>query len=116
MTPKWIERQIDEALLFVATQAAFLYAHRRARRVLRKVVVGTAVVGGVGAAAAIAAAGVGAVGLTGGAVAWYRHRAKSHEAVARAFTTDWHTTGASAPPAKATSPVNDAESEPATER
>ncbi len=98
MTPKWIERQVDEALLLVATQAAFLYVQRRARRLLPKVVLGTAVVGGVGAVAATAAAGIGALALVGGGVAWYRHRANSATAVATAFASDWPPAGAAASP------------------
>lgn len=72
MMPKRVERQIDEALLLVATQAGFLYVHRRARRAFHKAAVGAAVLTGVGAAAATVAAGIGVVGVAGGAVAWYR--------------------------------------------
>jgi hypothetical protein len=92
MTSKWVERQVDEALLLVATQAAFLYAHRRARRLLPKVAVGAAVITGVGAATATAAAGLGAVGVLGGAGAWYRHRSKK----AAAATVDWRPPAAGA--------------------
>jgi hypothetical protein len=102
MNRKWIDRQIDEALLLVATQAAFLYAQRRARRVLPKVALGTAVVTGVGAATAAAAAtaaGIGAVGLAGGGVVLYRRRAKSAAAVPA--TTAWSPAGAGAPSATA---------------
>ncbi|HEY5046303.1 MAG TPA: hypothetical protein VII53_10645 [Solirubrobacteraceae bacterium] len=74
--PKRVERQIDEALLLVATQAGVLYVHRRVRRACRKIAVGATVVTGVGAATAIVAAGIGAVGVVGGAVAWYRHRVR----------------------------------------
>jgi hypothetical protein len=70
MMPKRVERQIDEALLLIATKAGVLYVHRRVRRACRKVAVGATVVTGVGAVAA----GLGAVGAVGGAVAWYRHR------------------------------------------
>ena len=70
MMPKRVERQIDEALLLVATQAGVLYVHRRVRRACHKLAVGATVVTGVGAVAA----GLGAVGVVGGAVAWYRHR------------------------------------------
>jgi hypothetical protein len=122
-TPKWVERQIDEALLLVATQAAFLYVHRRGRRVLPKVVLGTAVVGGVGAAAAAAAtvaAGIGALGLTGGAVVWYRRRSNSAAAVAPAHATDWRPTSGATPSARVVgsnagdSPAKDAQPESST--
>jgi hypothetical protein len=73
---KRFEHQIDEALLLVATQAGLLYVQRRARRVLRKITVGATVATGVGVATATVAAGIGAVGVAGGAVAWYRRRAK----------------------------------------
>ena len=79
--PKRMERLIDEALLFTATQTGVLYMQRRSRRVLPKVAVGTAVLAGVGAAAATAAAGLGAVGLAGGAVAWYRRRERNRVAL-----------------------------------
>ncbi len=61
----------------ISMQTAFLYAHRRARRVLPKVAVGAAVATGVSAAAAAAVAGIGVVGVAGGAAAWYRHSKKS---------------------------------------
>jgi hypothetical protein len=73
---KRFEHQIDEALLLVATQAGLLYVQRRTRRVFRKLTVGATVVTGVGMATATVAAGIGAVGLAGGAVTWYRRRAK----------------------------------------
>ena len=73
---KRFEHQIDEALLLVATQAGLLYVQRRTRRVFRKVAVGATVVTGVGMATATVAAGIGAVGLAGGAVAWHRRGAK----------------------------------------
>jgi hypothetical protein len=73
---KRFEHQIDEALLLVATQAGMLYVQRRTRRVLRKITVGATVATGVGVATATVAAGIGAVGVAGGAVAWYRRRAK----------------------------------------
>ena len=76
-TPKWVERQIDEALLAIAMQSGFLYAHRRARRVLPKVALGAVVATGVGAAAAATVAGIGVVGVAGGAAAWYRHSKRS---------------------------------------
>lgn len=74
---KRFEHQIDEALLLVATQAGLLYVQRRTRRVFRKITVGATVATGVGVATATVAAGIGAVGLAGGAVAWYRRRANS---------------------------------------
>jgi hypothetical protein len=73
---KRFEHQIDEALLLVATQAGLLYVQRRTRRVFRKITVGATVATGVGVATATVAAGIGAVGVAGGAVAWYRRRAK----------------------------------------
>jgi hypothetical protein len=103
MKSKWIDRQIDEALLLVATQAAFLYAQRRARRVLPRVALGTAVVTGVGAvtaAAAATAAGIGAVGLAGGGVVLYRRRAKSAAAAVGASTA-WRPAGGGVPSATA---------------
>jgi hypothetical protein len=74
MLPKRVDHQIDELLLLVATQAGVLYVQRRTRRAARKVAIGAAVVTGVGAATATLAAGIGAVGITGGAIAWYRRR------------------------------------------
>jgi 4-amino-4-deoxy-L-arabinose transferase-like glycosyltransferase len=86
-TPKWLERQIDEALLLVATQAAFLYAQRRGRRMLPKMALGAAVLAGVGVAAATVAAGLGAVGLAGGAAAWYRYKNRSRDTFSPASDT-----------------------------
>jgi tetrahydromethanopterin S-methyltransferase subunit D len=74
---KRFEHQIDEALLLVATQAGLLYVQRRTRRVFRKITVGATVATGVGVATATVAAGIGAIGLVGGAVTWYRRRANS---------------------------------------
>ncbi|HXW59257.1 MAG TPA: hypothetical protein VEJ23_07235 [Solirubrobacteraceae bacterium] len=99
MTPKWIERQIDEALLLVATQAAFLYVHRRARRLLPKVAAGALVLTGLGAAAATVAAGVGAVGAASGAVAWYRYRSRRNGDVTPAWDTNWRPDTSGATPA-----------------
>jgi hypothetical protein len=73
---KWIDRQVDEALLTVSTVTGMMYARRRARRVMPKVALGTAVVVGVGAAAVVAATGLGVLGV-GGAAAWYQRRSKS---------------------------------------
>jgi hypothetical protein len=92
---KWIDRQIDEALLAVALQAGFLYAHRRARRVLPKVAVGAVVVTGaaVVTAAAATAAGVGALGVAGGAAAWYRRSKRSAETVPQPVAPGWRPAG-----------------------
>jgi hypothetical protein len=79
---KRIDRLIDEALLLTATQTGVLYIHRRSRRALPKIAVGTAVLAGVGAAAATAAAGVGTAFLAGGALVWYRKREGSEAALA----------------------------------
>jgi hypothetical protein len=72
---KWVERQIDEVLLTAATTTGLLYARRRARRVVPKVMVGTAVVVAAGAAAAVAVTGLGVLGV-GGAAAWYRRSSR----------------------------------------
>lgn len=77
-----IERLIDEALLHTATLSGGLYVQRRTRRVLSKFAIGAAALAAVGMATATAAAGVGAVGLAGGAVAWYRKREKDRAAQA----------------------------------
>jgi hypothetical protein len=82
--PKRIERLIDEALLHTATLSGVLYVQRRTRRALPKIAIGTAVFAGVGVAAATTAAGVGAVGLAGGAVTWYRKREKARAPLAAA--------------------------------
>ena len=70
MLPKWIERLIDEALLLVATHAGLRHVHRRVWRVLPKIAIGGAVIAVAGAVAATVAAGLGAAGLAGGAVAY----------------------------------------------
>src|SRR5271155_2787458 len=98
-TPKWVDRQIDEALLAIAMQAGFLYAHRRARRVFPKVALGAAVATGVGAAAAATVAGIGVVGVAGGAEAWYRHSKKSAAVSPQAGDASWRPAGAGAAPA-----------------
>src|SRR5271163_3389481 len=92
-TPKWVDRQIDEALL-----AGFLYAHRRARRALPKVALGAVVATGVGAAAAATVAGVGVVGLAGGAAAWYRHSKRSAPVAPEPAAPGWRATGVGAAP------------------
>lgn len=73
---KWIDRQIDEALLTATTATGLLYARRQARRVMPKVVVGGAIVAAVGTVAAVAAAGLGVIGAGAAGVAWYRHNNK----------------------------------------
>lgn len=67
----WADRQIDEALVAIATGAGVLYTRRAARRLAPKVAIGVAVVAGAGLAAAAVA---GATGLlaAGGAAVWYR--------------------------------------------
>ncbi len=92
-TPKWVERQIDEALLAIAMQTGFLYAHRRARRVLPKVALGAAVATGVGAAAAGTVAAVGVVGVAGGAAAWYRHSKRSNAITGQPTAAGWRPSG-----------------------
>jgi len=97
-TPKWVERQIDEALLAIALQAGFLYAHRRARRVLPKVALGAVMATGVGAAAAATVAVVGVVGLAGGAAVWYRHSKRSAPVAPEPAAPGWRPTGVGAAP------------------
>ncbi len=95
-TPRWVERQIDEALLMISMQTAFLYAHRRARRVLPKVAVGAAVATGVSAAATVA--GLGVVGVAGGAAAWYRHSKRSAAAAPQPAAPAWRPPAVGATP------------------
>ncbi|MCL2768905.1 MAG: hypothetical protein FWD42_02180 [Solirubrobacterales bacterium] len=83
---KRIDRLIDEALLLAATQAGVLYVHRRTRRALPRLALGTAVLAGVGAAAATAAATAGVVGLAAGGAAWYRKRERSRAGTDEAAT------------------------------
>jgi hypothetical protein len=66
VTSKRIERQVDDALLFIATSTGFLYVRRRLRRLLNRAALG-----------AIVIAAAGALGLVGVVSAWYRSRAKS---------------------------------------
>jgi hypothetical protein len=83
---KWIDRQVDEALLTASTVTGILYARRRARRMLPKAIAGGVVVAAMGSAAVVAAAGIGVLGtgVAGAAgAAWYRHRKKA------ASATDW---------------------------
>jgi hypothetical protein len=97
-TLRWVERQIDEALLMISMQTAFLYAHRRARRVLPKVAVGAAVATGVSAAAAATVAGLGVVGVAGGAAAWYRHSKRSAAAAPPPAAPAWRPPAVGATP------------------
>jgi hypothetical protein len=69
MAQHWIDSQIDDALLATAASAGFLYARRRVRRVSRRLA-RSALVLGTGAALA----GIGAVGIAGGALARRRRR------------------------------------------
>jgi len=69
VTSKRIERQVDDALLFIATSTGFLYIRRRLRRLLDRAALG-----------AIVIAAVGTLGLVGVVSAWYRSRAKSSAA------------------------------------
>jgi hypothetical protein len=93
-----VERQIDEALLMISMQTAFLYAHRRARRMLPKVALGAAVATGVSAAAAAAVAGIGVVGVAGGAAAWYRHSKRSAAESPQPAAAGWRPPGVGATP------------------
>ena len=61
---KWVDRQIDQALLGIAMQAGFLYAHRRARRALPKVALGAVVVTGVKLASPVERSGNRGAALT----------------------------------------------------
>jgi hypothetical protein len=74
---KWIDRQVDDALLMVSTATATVYARRQARRHLPKVIAGGALVAAAGTAAAVAAAGLGVLAAGGAGAAWYRHSRKS---------------------------------------
>jgi len=91
MPTDWIDRQVDEVLLTTATAAGLLYARRRVRRLLPKVMVGGAVVAGLGAAATAAIAAAGVLGVAGAGTAWYRHRSK-----AVASSNGWKATPAAA--------------------
>jgi hypothetical protein len=80
MAPNWIEGQIDDALLAMAVGAGFLYLRRRVRRLVRGVAVGGAV-----------AAGLGTLGISAAAAAWFRTRATRPAPVAPPpEPTDWH--------------------------
>jgi hypothetical protein len=68
MAGKPTDGQVDDALLATAVSAGFLYTRRRARRMGRKVIRTTVVLGA-------GVASVGALGLAG-AAAWYSRRSK----------------------------------------
>jgi hypothetical protein len=72
MAQRWIDRQIDDALLATAVSAGFLYTRRRLRRVRGRLARGTVVLG-----ALATVGGIGAAGAAGGAVARYRKRRDS---------------------------------------
>ncbi len=74
---KWIDRQIDDALLMVSTATATVYARRQARRHLPKVIIGGAVVAAAGTAAAVAATGIGILAAGGAGAVWYRQNKKT---------------------------------------
>src|SRR5271154_7415119 len=74
---KWVDRQIDDALLMVSTATATVYARRQARRHLPKVMVGGALIAAAGTAAAVAAVGIGVLGAGGAGAVWYRHNKKT---------------------------------------
>jgi hypothetical protein len=81
MAREWIEGQIDDALLAMAIGAGFLYLRRRVRRLVRGVAVGGAV-----------AAGLGTLGISAAAAAWFRSRATKSAPVAPApEPSDWRT-------------------------
>jgi len=96
MTRKWIEGQIDDALLATALGAGFLYVRRRARRILREVAVGATV-----------AAGLGAVGVAAAAAAFFRSRTRRSaepvpppgEPPPPSASSAWRPTGAGTPAA-----------------
>jgi hypothetical protein len=71
MARKWIEGQIDDALLAMAIGAGFLYLRRRVRRLVRGVAVGGAV-----------ATGLGTLGFSAALAAWFRSRAMRSAPVA----------------------------------
>jgi hypothetical protein len=77
----WADRQIDEALVTIATGATVLYARRVGRRLLPKVAVGAVVLGVVGLVAATIATVTGIV-AAGGVAAWYRNRKRAQSSAA----------------------------------
>ncbi len=70
MAQRWIDRQIDDALLATSVSTGVLYARRRVRRVQRRFARGAVILG-----AAATVAGIGVAGVAGGAFARYRRRA-----------------------------------------
>ena len=80
---KWVDRQVDDALLMVSTAAATAYAHRQARRHLAKMVSAGAFVAAAGTAAAVAATGLGILGAGGAGALWYRRKKRA------AASTGW---------------------------
>jgi hypothetical protein len=102
MTPKWIEGQIDDALLAMSLGAGFLYVRRRARRLFRQAAVG-----------GIVAAGLGALGAAAAAAALFGSRRKRSAEPAEAFpspaepapppaTSGWQPAGTGTPATAAT--------------
>jgi hypothetical protein len=87
---KWVDRQIDDALVMISTAAATVYARRQARRHLPKVMVGGALIAAAGTAAAVAAVGIGVLGAGGAGAVWYRHNKKTS-------SSDWQVPPAAAP-------------------
>jgi hypothetical protein len=87
---KWIDRQVDDALLMVSTATATVYARRQARRHLPKVMVGGALVAAAGTAAAAAAAGIGVLAVGGAGAVWYRRSKKTS-------SSDWQMPQAASP-------------------
>jgi hypothetical protein len=88
MAKKWIEGQIDDALLATAVGAGFLYLRRRARRLVRGVAVGGAV-----------AVGLGTLGITAAVAAWFRGRASKSAPPAEPSAADWQARDAGKPAA-----------------
>jgi hypothetical protein len=89
MARKWIEGQIDDALLAMAIGAGFLYLRRRVRRLVRGVAVGGAV-----------AAGLGTLGISAAAAAWFRSRAmRSAPLAPPPASPDWQAPAAGTPEA-----------------
>ena len=87
---KWVDRQIDDALLMVSTATATVYARRQARRHLPKVMVGGALIAAAGTAVAVAAVGIGVLGAGGAGAVWYRRNKKTS-------SSDWQMPAAAAP-------------------
>ncbi len=85
---KRFDRQIDDLLLTTATTLGMIYARRRVRRAVPKVLLGTGVLAA-GTVVAATAIGIGTLGVGGAAAVWYRRRANAAGAA-----NDWQ-----APPA-----------------